>query len=243
MPLGIGPPPAAVEMTYCCASERLRVKTRDKTTHFMVFISCLLFLGEYSTAFGLCESRRYKVAGETRLASNCRAKPLQQAGFSRVFQGFDGGSACAGGIPVRHDVDRDVGDFLPLERDAGADFADEPILELLARFDSAAAHDQGVRVEGVDHDVEEESKGVGLDAEDFAAHGVAAFGHAAYEFGGAGEIAEGCKLVVRVTLQEERQKVFADGGEGAEGFEVAHAPAAADGLDAVDAGDALIGDE
>ena len=53
----------------------------------------------------------------------------------------------------------------------------------------AAADDQGVGVEGVDHFVEEEAERVRLDAEDLAAHRVAALGHAAHQFGGLVQIA------------------------------------------------------
>ena len=51
-------------------------------------------------------------------------------------------------------------------------------LERVARLDGAAADDQGIGVEGVHHLVEEEAERVSLDAEDVAAHRIAAFGEA-----------------------------------------------------------------
>lgn len=90
-----------------------------------------------------------------------------------VVERFDGGSAGAGGIAVGHDVDGDGGLLVALIGHAGADFRDKPLLEFGPGFDGSAADDEGVGVEGVDHDVEEEAEGVGLDLEDGAAHFIA----------------------------------------------------------------------
>ena len=81
-----------------------------------------------------------------------------------------------------HDVDRNIGLFGSLPRHAGTDFIDEPVLKFGGRFDRTSADDQSVGVEGIDHLVEEKAQGVGLYAEDLAAHRVARFSKAADAF-------------------------------------------------------------
>src|SRR5690606_33274893 len=73
-----------------------------------------------------------------------RARPLP-----REPQRLQRRAAGAGRVAVRHHVNRDARLFLALDRHAGADLADEPLLEFRARFERAATDDERVGIEGV----------------------------------------------------------------------------------------------
>src|SRR5690349_5360248 len=83
---------------------------------------------------------------------------LSQTAGAREFQRFDRGAAGAGGVAVGHDVNRNRRLLDALGGHALADLVEEPLLEFLAGFDRAAADNQRVGVEGVDHLVEEETE-------------------------------------------------------------------------------------
>src|SRR6516225_5405844 len=85
----------------------------------------------------------------------------------------DCGAKCTGAVAIRNHVDRNAGLLFALNRHAGTDLVDEPLPELVCRFEHASADDQRIGIEGVDHLVEEETQCVRLNLEDFAAHLVA----------------------------------------------------------------------
>ena len=116
---------------------------------------------------------------------------------------------------------------------------DKPILKMLSGFEGASADDEGVGVEGVYHLVEEETQGVGLYPENFFAQRVALFCQATDQFGCLVDIYFR-QFVAGISWQKIRQDIFFDGGERAEGLEVAGASAIALRIDAVGSRDALI---
>jgi hypothetical protein len=75
----------------------------------------------------------------------------QQIRFAGEFQCFQSRAASACCIAVRHDVNWDIGLLFALNAHSDANLVDEPLLEFRARLDHTAAHDQSIRVEGVDH--------------------------------------------------------------------------------------------
>src|SRR5215467_2163882 len=81
---------------------------------------------------------------------------------------------------VRHYTNWNIHLFLALNRHHGAHFVDKPALELLLGLKGAAADNQNVRIERVNHLVEEQSERLGLHAKDIPAHAVAVFGEATY---------------------------------------------------------------
>lgn len=165
-----------------------------------------------------------------------------QSGLASQGEGFDGGATGTGGVAVGHDVDGDAGLFFALRGHPVANFLNKPTLEARAGFDSAAADDEGVGIEGIDHLVEKEAERVGLDAEDFFAEGVALVGEAANELRGLMNVRLG-EFVAGIAREKIREDVTLDGGERAQGLEIAEAAAVAARVDAGDTGDALIRDE
>ena len=77
-------------------------------------------------------------------------------------QRFDRCSPGAGGIAVRHHVNRNAGLLFALVRHRRANFADEPPLELWARLQRSSADDKSVRIESIHHFIEEQAKCMGL---------------------------------------------------------------------------------
>ena len=75
--------------------------------------------------------------------------------MTREAQRFDRRTASPGRIAVGHDVDWDIGLLFALGRHTGTDLVDEPPLEVSAGFDRAPTNNQCVRVERIDHFVEE----------------------------------------------------------------------------------------
>jgi hypothetical protein len=118
-------------------------------------------------------------------------------------------------------VERNIDLFFALGGHAGANFVEKPTLEILVGLNCPAADDESVGIEGVDHLIEEQAERVSLNAEDFPAHGIALFSQAANQFGGLTEVADCCQLMMGITREEIREKSFTDGGERAQGFEIA----------------------
>ena len=73
--------------------------------------------------------------------------------------------------------------FFALSWHAGANLRNEPALEFLAGFQNSTADDQGIRIKGIDHFVEEEPQSVGLHAENILAQRVTFIREAAHGFG------------------------------------------------------------
>jgi hypothetical protein len=108
-----------------------------------------------------------------------------------------------------------VGLLLPLSRHSNPDLCQEPVLEWLTSFKDTAADDQGIRVEGIHHFVEKKSQGVGLNPENFFAHGIALVRQATNEFGCLMPFLLG-QVVARIALQKIRQKSLLNRGKRAE---------------------------
>ena len=109
-------------------------------------------------------------------------------------------------------------------------------------LDRAAADDERVGVERVDHLVEEEPERVRLHAEDVAAHRVAALGQSANPLRRRRAV-ETSQLVIRIACQEIRQECSPDRRERAERLEIAGASAVALRHEPLDRLDALVGDQ
>src|SRR5580765_2578236 len=178
-------------------------------------------------------------AGMTRRRIEWAAGSARGGGLPREAQRLERGPPGAGCVAVWHHADRNIGLLLPLHRHAGGNFGEEPALEFLGRLEGAAADDERVRVEGVDHLIEEQAQRVGLHAENLATHVVAGFRHPAHALGSLAYF-EFSKLMFRVLREEPRQQRLPYGGQRAEGFQVADPPAVAVRGDTFDSGDALI---
>ncbi len=76
----------------------------------------------------------------------------------------------------------------PLAGHTRSYLVDEPVLKLARRFNRSAAYNQRIRIEGIYHFIKEKAEGVGLHAENFAAHLIARLGHASYSFGAIAEV-------------------------------------------------------
>src|SRR5580700_967641 len=135
-------------------------------------------------------------------------------------------------------MNRNIGLFFPLIRHSCTYFAQEPVLEFLGGFKSAAADDQSVRVERIDHLIEEDSQRPRLYTEDFRAERVATLSHTANELGPAIRLDAG-EFVTRILRQEERENRPLDRGQRAERFEIAGSAAIAERLHVLNAGDRL----
>ncbi len=122
-------------------------------------------------------------------------------------------------------MDRNAAGFFPLAGHGRADLGNEPLLEFGSGFNSAAADDEGIGVEGADHLIEEQGEGMGLGGEELAGERVALFGEAADEAGGFTEIGQFGEFVVWIIRQIGRQQRLFKSGEGADGFEIANAAA------------------
>lgn len=157
-------------------------------------------------------------------------------------EGFDGSATGAGSVAVGHDVNGDAGLLFALRRHAGANLLDEPLGERGAGFNGAAAYNQSVRVKSIDHLVEEEPQRVGLHTEHFPGERVALVGETANELGGLMKVELG-EFVTGIAREKKGENTSFDGGERTKGFEVADAAAIAVRLNAIDAGNASVGDE
>src|SRR5579884_3553767 len=160
-----------------------------------------------------------------------------------VFQRLDSRAARAGGVAVGHDLNRYIGLLLALLRHAIANLIDKPALEFFTGFDGAAADDQRVGIEGIDHFIEQQSGRVRLHAKDLARHGIALLREAAYQFGGLMQVAELAEFVSRILRQEIRQERLFDGSERTDRFQIADASAVALRDHALDAANALVGNQ
>lgn len=140
-------------------------------------------------------------------------------------------------------MDRNAAGFFPVTGHGCADLGNEPLLEFGAGFDGSSADDEGIGIEGGDHLVKEEREGVRLCSEDLAGEGIAFFGKTAHEAGGFAEIAEFGEVVIGIVGQVGRQQGFFDGGERADGFEIAGAAAVAGRAGFFETGNVLIGEQ
>src|SRR5215831_10165560 len=134
---------------------------------------------------------------------------------------FNGGAAGTGGIAIGHDVDGYIGLLFALHGHASTDFADEPLLELWLRFESAAADSESVRIEDVNHLIEEEAKRARLDTKNFHAERVATLSKTSDEFGCLMRSSGTIELMAAILCKEVRQKRSFDCRERTKRFDVA----------------------
>src|SRR6267154_912643 len=144
---------------------------------------------------------------------------------------------------MRHYQNRDVSLFLALGGHTGADLLNEPALEFLARFQRAPTHDQSVRVECIDHFVEEKPEAVSLHPENIPAQGISLVGEAPHQLGGLVHVRNLGKIVPGIAGQEKWQQGSFNRGKRAHRLQVAAASAIAGWFEAVESGDALVRDQ
>src|ERR1035438_1914853 len=166
-----------------------------------------------------------------------------EIGFAGKFQRLESCTTSARGVAIRHHVNRDVGLLFSLNPHSDANLIHEPALKFRARFYHAAAHDQGVRVEGVDHLIEKQSKRPRLDPENLLAHRIALLRHSAYAIGSLVRIFDFAQFVTGIFLQEMRQQMSPNRSERTQRFQVSQATAIALWDQSFGAGNHLIRNE
>ena len=140
-------------------------------------------------------------------------------------------------------MQRQVGLLLAGRWHARPDLGQEPGPKGLVGLHRSAPDHEGVGIEDVDHLVEEQPQGPGLDPEDLPAHAVAPGGQAPHLLGGGGDVGLGGERMVGVPAQKMRQQRPPDRRQRAERLEVAGAAAIALGHEPLQAGDLLPGDQ
>src|SRR5262249_54809845 len=106
-------------------------------------------------AYANQREKRGKRDGSSSSGSNRADGPA--ACRTRELERVDGRAASAGGVAVRHHMNGNIRLLPPLRRHAGPNLGNERALETVSGLDRPAADNQGVRIEGVHHLVEEQT--------------------------------------------------------------------------------------
>src|SRR5204862_313091 len=129
-----------------------------------------------------------------------------------------------------------------LHRDPGADLGDEPVAEGLRGLDRTAADQEAVRIEEVDHLIDEEAEGMRLGAEDVERHRIAAVGQPANAHGRRRRV-DPLQRVPGIAPEEMRQQRPPDRGQRADRLQVAGPAAVARRPQVLEAGDRAPGNQ
>src|SRR5215813_4790132 len=89
------------------------------------------------------------------IAVGCDRSSLHQPALPGQLQRFNRRTASPCRVAVRNNVNGNARLFFALIRHADTNFVHEPLLKTCARFEGSAAYDKCVRIEGVDHFVED----------------------------------------------------------------------------------------
>ena len=110
-------------------------------------------------------------------------------------------------------MNRDIRLLCALCRHRGTNLVHEPLLELLLRFERAAADDQGIGIKGIDHFIKKQSKRMSLHPEDLFAHRVALFRQSSDKLGSLMKVADFVQFMIGILRQKiGKQRPF-NGGQ------------------------------
>src|ERR1035441_438218 len=151
----------------------------------------------------------------------------QEIGFAGKSQCFESCATSTRGVAIWHHVNRDVGLLFSLGSHSDANLIHEPALKFRARLYHAAAHDKGVGIEGVDHQVKEQSKRPRLDPEDLLAHRITLLCHSTHAKCSLVGVFDLGQFVIGIFLQEMRQQMSPNRSERTQRFQVSNTAAIA----------------